>query len=310
MVAMKYQQNMEIWAFNVLKKIGTEGPEVHEYAAVTLALTWMHDNLSRTEMVAVMDELVISPHTTYRKRCDQHKPCYDLLLHTWNKPHGHPGDAELLEKMYAIGNPPRPWETGIPYHSSKWDMFISTVPEILALQHRKDMFLLIMDDLRRKGVRSLLDVGCGTGDFTGIWRKRNPIGSFGPIIGVDRDSWAIEVATGRYPDNTYQCVNVVTKTLLDGNDVIYSGGLFDYFDDRLFEIMLRRFRKLDPKYILIGNFNQTSTTKKIMSLLGWDLFCRDRFELAVLGSIVFPKAKVETFSDRTKCQNWLMIEVS
>ncbi len=66
-------------------------------------------------------------------------------------------------------------------------------------------------------------------------------------------------------------------------DLIWSAGLFDYFDDKLFAALLRRFRNYlkSGGEIVVGNFNQDhNPSRAYMEILGnWFLHHRTEQQL-------------------------------
>jgi hypothetical protein len=71
--------------------------------------------------------------------------------------------------------------------------------------------------------------------------------------------------------------------------------------------MLDRIRIFKPKYIMIGNIEQSIPTKALMGIMDWHLFDRSRWDLLELTMNKFPGAKVEVQTDITGHQHFLMV---
>ncbi len=57
--------------------------------------------------------------------------------------------------------------------------------------------------LSQNGVYSILDFGCGMGDFLGLVSKR--VNAESKLLGIDSDEQAIKAAKDRYPDIDFAC---------------------------------------------------------------------------------------------------------
>ncbi len=59
-------------------------------------------------------------------------------------------------------------------------------------------------DISQKGIYSILDFGCGTGDFLGLLSKR--VSTESKLLGIDAMDRSIKVANSRYPDISFICI--------------------------------------------------------------------------------------------------------
>jgi SAM-dependent methyltransferase len=81
-------------------------------------------------------------------------------------------------------------------------------------------------DLCGPGTPSVLDVGCGLGDFYGYLRGRNFVGRY---TGVDLVPELIEAARARHPGAHFIAADVLNPDLaLESHDYVVASGLFDY----------------------------------------------------------------------------------
>ena len=71
------------------------------------------------------------------------------------------------------------------------------------------------------------------------------------------------------------------------SDLVWSGGLFDYFEDRLFGSVLKRlYSALVPGgELVIGNFSTGNPTRRFMNFMDWFLCYRDARQLVNLAEL-------------------------
>ena len=70
-------------------------------------------------------------------------------------------------------------------------------------------------------------------------------------------------------------------------NLIWSAGLFDYFEDKVFVFMLKRLLEMvaDDGEIIIGNFSVINPSRAYMSIFQWNLFHRSPQKLAALAMV-------------------------
>jgi SAM-dependent methyltransferase len=256
----------------------------------------------------MMYELVIKPHQLY---LEQHIPPslleagqpYNMIFHIYAKPRGYSGDWDLLQKMYVCMNidnfdPFKGSETS--QYKDRWDNYICALPEMLSLKYRFEMFTTQVQDNLKQGCKSLVDLGCGNGFFTR--QGANLLGRECRVLGVDND-----ITSFAKGNPSWLHMNVC-KTLPEQQfDMVYSSGLFDYFSDNMFKHVLDGLRVMQPKWIMIGNIQQSVSTKAFMECLGWEIFDRSRWDLLELSSNIFGFNHVRVDTDRTGHQHFLVV---
>jgi SAM-dependent methyltransferase len=304
---------MKNWVERVLTVVGPRGPYPHEYAATILAFSWLRKYV--TNYKELVKELIIDRHEDYLAKEDPPaRPYFNLILHIWYQPYGYAGDGDLLTKMYRAldtpdldngGEPLNPWVF------SRWDSFIASRPEALAIQSRSGYVSSMAQFCAEKGMTSWLDVACGLGEFTKqvVTEQGDRIDR---VTGLDNDPMSVDIAQKRNSAGlvNFQQMNALTD-LPDGQyDAIYCTGLFDYLTDAQFVRLGKRFLTLKPRCIMIGNIQQGEATKALMDCLGWELFDRTRFDLVALGQQIVPGQRCEVSTDRTGMQHYLRIDVS
>ncbi len=315
---MNEMNEMQYWSENVLRFVGPRGPYPHEYAGVTLAFTWVRKWVENYK--DMVKNLIIDPHENWLANEDdesRQRPYFNLILHVWYQPHGYAGDGDLLTKLYRAldtpdldsgGEPMNPWVF------SRWDAYVASRPEVLAIQSRKEYVVNMAQFCANKGMTSWLDVGCGTGEFTKqvIMEQGDRIDR---VCGIDNDSMSIGIARHRTGFThsvelvKYEEMNILTTLPKEEYDAIYCTGLFDYLNDETAIKTLKRFLTLKPRCIMIGNMQQTPDTTAIMECFGWKLINRDVFDLVVLAQEVLPGVHCGVETDRTGIQHFLTMHV-
>jgi hypothetical protein len=298
-------QEMNNWASGVLKRVGEVGPSPKDYHEVTLAITWMRHNVKLYK--DMMYELVIKPHQLYiEQNLTQGLPevgqPYNMIFHIYAKPRGYSGDWDLLQKMYAcmsIDNFDPVHGTATSQYKDRWDNYICALPEMLSLKYRFEMFTTQVQVNLTQGCKSLVDLGCGNGFFT--QQGANILGLQSRVLGVDNDI----TSAGGNP--AWLKMNVCKTLPTEQFDMVYSSGLFDYFSDTMFTHVLDGLRIMQPKWIMIGNLQQSVSTKAFMECLGWEIFDRSRWDLLELSSNIFGFNHVRVETDRTGHQHFLVV---
>lgn len=307
---------MKDWSERVLRVVGPRGPYPHEYAALDLAFSWVRKWVPNYK--AVIQELIIEPHERWKKLTDARpgdvRPNFDLILHIWYQPRGYAGDGDLLSKLYRCLDTPSHDANGEacnPWSFSRWDSYIASRPETLAIQSRKEYLSNLVAFCAEKGCTSFLDVACGVGEFTKqVYMEQGD--RIKKVLGVDNDGMSINIAQNRNSGQGqigFLEMNVLKKLPTEHApfDIIYSAGLFDYLSDDMFVALGKKLLTLNPRYVMIGNIGQSFPTKDMMSCLGWDLFDRSRFDLLSLGEQIAPGKDSSVETDRTGLQHFLRI---
>lgn len=72
---------------------------------------------------------------------------------------------------------------------------------------------------------SILDFGCGFGDFYGFLNQKNITGC--NYLGIDVNSRLIEIAKNLYPTATFKACNIFKESLKSKYDYIFASGVFN-----------------------------------------------------------------------------------
>lgn len=188
------------------------------------------------------------------------------------KKHGYAGDYEIIDKIYTR------WHSDNPEFRT-WDQYFHNQTAPQAVRNRKDFFKETLRELAQENTsdcirvlnmasgpcRDILEFFEETGDnrfrFTCVELDPNAIAYAKELLGIHADKVEfINQNIFRYkPESQY--------------DLVWSAGLFDYFDDNTFTKILARFT--GQPYVIIGNFSDANPTSGYMEVIGeWYLNCR------------------------------------
>lgn len=197
------------------------------------------------------------------------------------KPFGYNGDFFIIEKIYQHYINPDPLYR-------KWDEFFHWTPAVVAVVNRKKLAIEMLSKLHLKSQGNnakALILGSGpvseVYDFFGLYPNAKLMFTL-----IDLDNRAIAYASRKNKAHLSQMSflnrNVIRYEPQGTFDLIWSAGLFDYFRDKHFVYLLRKFyRYVSPGgEMIIGNFNVENPTRRIMEVLGdWFLYHRSSDQL-------------------------------
>ncbi len=210
----------------------------------------------------------------------------------FQKKYGYAGDFELIDKIYTE------YKSDESTHT-QWDEYFHTQPGAIAVRNRKKYFIAKMKDLYFDGF-TVLNLASGPcRDMYELFQSDTNKNFVFDCIELDNK--AIEFSKellSRYK------VNFINKSILrfkpeKNYDVIWSAGLFDYFDDKTFVRILKRFidQSKNAK-VIIGNFAYNSSTVPYMELIGeWYLNYRSPdklIELAIAAGATKNRITIES----------------
>ncbi len=214
------------------------------------------------------------------------------------KPHGYPGDFEIIDRIYQKWSSPKE-------DLLKWDYYFHAQAAAKAVRNRKKYFVSVVSSLisrKRQKEINLLNVGSGPGrDLSELLDTIH--NSHIHIDCVDIDKKAIQYAS-RLNEKHLDKLSFFHKNILRFRpkrqyDIIWSAGVFDYLSDKVFLYLLKRFRdwlKEDGE-IIIGNFSKDNPTRPYMEFGHWFIFHRSEkqlLDLAMNASFNHGRIKVET----------------
>ena len=260
--------------------IANGGPQSHDYKEFSSVV----DNL-KSEEVEDFREIIKTILNTKT-----------LIGHAFVKPFGYPGDFNLIHKIYQfdVNNDPQ---------YKNWDLFFQNQPAANAVRNRKDFFIEYCKKLvSEKKESKVLILGSGpaedVNEFLRNYSGENSI-SFELI---DFDQCAIDFSMERnksfYGQITYNKINALRFNAYKLYDLIWSAGLFDYFKDKHFTFLIRKYINCiaDDGEMVISNFSTKNPTKRFMEVIDWNLNHRtesDLFRIALDANIDKEMVSVE-----------------
>ncbi|MFN0033715.1 MAG: class I SAM-dependent methyltransferase [Saprospiraceae bacterium] len=201
--------------------------------------------------------------------------------HVLRQPFGYAGDFLVIDKIYTQ-------HCSEKEEFGKWDQYFHRHAAPKAVRNRKDYFKRVMGRIlrERKGQpTTLLNLASGPArDLAELYQTIDP--KTLKTTCVDLDAHAIEYAT-RLNERWLKQIEFVHRNIFkfrpeENFDVIWSAGLFDYFDDATFVGILGKIRTwANPGgEIIIGNFSEENPSRRYMEAFGeWFLHHRSPAQL-------------------------------
>lgn len=198
------------------------------------------------------------------------------------KPHGYAGDFEIIDRHYLQYVAPNP-------RLQAWDRWWHSGAAAKAVRNRKSYFHQLLDDHAHKvggNHLSVLNIASGPGRdvFEYLCQGRKNV----RFECLDQDPKAISHAVALCREHSAQ-VSFTTANILKyrpnkPHDLIWSAGLFDYFSDRTFKLLLRRLIPcIAPGgQLVIGNFCDSNPNRLWLQFFDWHLHHRSSEQLLQL----------------------------
>jgi ubiquinone/menaquinone biosynthesis C-methylase UbiE len=207
----------------------------------------------------------------------------------FHKPHGYAGDFEMIDRIYSR------------YISSdqflaKWDIFMQAQPASQAVRNRVGYFsdqinTRLSTKFTPESPIKILNLASGPGRDMQTFFKQTSIDKRRISIDcVEQDENAIHFAQEVCSDYTSSIKFIQANALRFSNglkyDLIWSAGLFDYFNDKVFVFMLKRLKGMldSGGEIIIGNFSTMNPSRSYMELMEWYLHHRSPHTLKSLAT--------------------------
>ncbi len=249
--------------------IGKGGPEPPDYCEFTTIV----NNLSAAEI----DE--------FRGRIKTVLNDNTLIGHGFVKPFGYPGDFTLIDKIYKF-------EINEDPKYKNWDLFFQNQPGAIAVRNRKDFFLEYCKMLVTKKTEPRVLI-LGSGPASDVYEFMSNYSGPSTISFdlIDFDQSAIDFSmekNHRFNGQiTYNRINALRFNSYRLYDLIWSAGLFDYFKDKHFTFLIRKYINCltEDGEMVISNFSTKNPTKRLMEVLSdWYLNLRAESDLFRIAS--------------------------
>jgi extracellular factor (EF) 3-hydroxypalmitic acid methyl ester biosynthesis protein len=213
-------------------------------------------NHAGTELHALVGELDRDQHAEYRAYLHEHVgalfACSPFLQRARTKPLGYAGDYEMMNMLY------RDHAEGSTLFGKAMNLYATRSPVAQANINRIEFLgQRILETMARvpKGRIKIASIGCGPAQEINTFLTKHPeLGERLDVSLVDQEERAIsycERALAPIAARTHAKVQVIRESVrrlltdrklgqaLGTCDLIYSAGLFDYFNDRTFDALLR-----------------------------------------------------------------------
>jgi len=229
----------------------------------------------------------------------------------YERPLGYAGDFQIIEKIYheEVSQDPK-WK--------KYDEFFQRQNSPQAVRNRKQYFKDLVRSLCESADEPVEVLNLACGPCREIKEMFDEYPSM-PVkfLCLDIDERAIEYSRkllGPHTKNvTFEKANILRFKPQKSYSLIWSAGLFDYFDDRVFARILQRYIPALAKngQVAIGNFGDANPTRGYMEAIAkWYLHHRSDerlVELAEEAGAVKSKHRVAVLSEPTGTNRFLHI---
>ena len=230
---------------------------------------------------SIIDQISVDEIESFRAAMQPILNPGTIIGFSYTKPFGYNGDFFIIEKIYQNYVSPDP-------RYKKWDEFFHTFPAAIAVVNRKKLAKDILCQLNTNLANNQGDVLIlGSGPVTEVheFLTEHPESELNFDL-IDLDKRAIDYAKAKNRKylkrmNFNNC-NIIRFATDKTYDLIWSAGLFDYFKDKHFVYLLKKYCEfLKPGgEMIIGNFATGNPSRKIMEILGdWFLVHRSSDEL-------------------------------
>lgn len=200
------------------------------------------------------------------------------------KPHGYAGDYEIIDKFYTLHTSP-------DERLAKWDDYLHTFPAVKAVRNRKAYIKNLLQEkfAKHNNIETFEMLNLASGPARDIYEFFNENSDANLSVEcIDLDKNAINYATRLLGEHSSK-VKFHNKNILRFNapkqyNLVWSAGLFDYFNDDIFKRLITRFlNNVKPGgELVVGNFCSSNPDINYMELLDWVLHHRDANKLIQL----------------------------
>lgn len=239
------------------------GPEYSEYEQLSKII----DKISSEGVGSVFRNLV-----TERIKSSS------LFSHTYLKPYGYAGDFELINNIYLnyVSKDP---------DVVKWDLFYQWTPATQAVRNRKLYLTKVLSKATEP--KNVLILGSGPGNDVQYYLDHNEVKHNFTLLDIDEKAiYFAKALTSRHSQHVkFVKGNALRYRPEIKYDLIYSSGLFDYFNDKFFKLAINHYQHyLNPGgEMIIGNFSKDNPTQNIMeTMTEWYLHHRTADQLIEL----------------------------
>ena len=233
------------------------------------------------EFYTLVDRIKAEDVESFRNKIASILTPETLFGFSYTKPFGYSGDFFIIEKIYQYYVSP-------DERYRKWDEFLHSAGAVIAVRNRKTLAIKIFEELNKRYAglqQDVLILGSGPVTETYEFFQKNPESKL-VFDMLDLDKRAISYAKSKnrkyLKSMTFHNANVIRFVPEKKFDLIWSAGLFDYFKDKHFVYLIKRYYEYlkEDGEMIIGNFNVENPSRRSMEIMGdWFLYHRSVEEL-------------------------------
>ncbi len=210
-----------------------------------------------------------------------------FTYHSFSKPRGYAGDAELLDFIYGFKQPSQNLAS-LGKEIFDYCRYDATAPS--SVRARRDVLVRTIDGVASEATHPtrILSIACGH-----LREAKESVavqkGSIGQLVAFDQDPLSLEVIDREFDNGSIQTIRGSVTTLVrqkqsfENLDLVYAAGLYDYlsqpFATRLTKIMFDMLRTGGK--LLVANFIPDHREVGYMeTFMQWQLIYRTESQLA------------------------------
>jgi SAM-dependent methyltransferase len=250
------------------------GPMPHEYASfgkliLNLYNSWSNHEIDKTEIQSIQEALGQTLNST------------TMQGSALRKPFGYAGDFLHIDRLYT---------NYVSYEAPRFDAFWHANDAAQAVRNRKAYFKKLLSKWESRNAK-VLNVASGPCRDLLEYIEENGESSLS-ITCLEHDERAIEYAQNllkqvdhKFQELSFLKANVLKHQEQENYTLIWSAGLFDYFDDETFVLLLSKlYGWLSTEgELVVGNFSPDNQSRPYMELIGqWFLHHRSKEQLKSL----------------------------
>ena len=257
------------WTNDILKQIKTFSNLIEvENFVQDVILQFKDGNISKEDIKRILNEF----GEDYFKN--------SMQGYAYAKPYGYAGDFKMIDMMYTYHT------TDDPRYAI-WDEYFHTHAAPQAVRNRKTYFKnFLAQKATSQNNIELLNVASGPArDLFEFYNENKNTTVNTTCVEMDPQAVVYAKALNEAHLNKIDFItaNIFKFSSAKQFDTIWSAGLFDYFDDKAFRLILKKMQRwIKPGgEIIIGNFNQDhNPSRDYMEIFGdWYLHHRTEEQL-------------------------------
>lgn len=237
------------------------------------------------ELTSIVNDLEPEEIEEFREKISFVLTNNTLMGHAFTKPYGYSGDFMLIDKIYHFS-------VSDDARFTNWDNFFHIQPAAEAVRNRKSFFVEYCKKLvKRKKNSKVLILGSGPAtdvyEFLSGYKGENKI--IFDLIDFDQNAIDFSMKKNEKFNETisFNRINSLRFNPFKLYDLIWSAGMFDYFKDKHFIFLIKKYFNClaEDGEMVISNFSTKNPTRKLMEIMGdWHLNLRTESDLFHISS--------------------------